>query len=79
MRILAVVAALVPLLTLPAMADRAAIDKCKSEADKAIAALNERMRVGNDADDQARLQKHHQAATQKRAACDKNPRELPAS
>jgi hypothetical protein len=79
MRILAVVAALVPLLTLPAMAERAAVDKCKSDADKAIAALNERMRVGNNADDGASLQKQQQEATEKRAACDKNSSDPPAS
>jgi hypothetical protein len=79
MRVLAVVAALVPLLTLPAMADRAAIDKCKSDADKTIAALTERMRLGHDAADAARLQEQHQQATQKRAACDKKLSDLPAS
>jgi hypothetical protein len=71
MRILAVVAALVPLLTLPAMADRAAADKCKADSDKALAALNERMRTGEDAVEGSGLQEQHQEATRKRAACDK--------
>jgi hypothetical protein len=71
MRILAVVAALVPLLTLPAMADRAAADKCKADSDKALAALNERIRTGDDSAEGRSLQELHQEATRKRAACDK--------
>jgi hypothetical protein len=71
MRILAVAAALVPLLTLPAMAERAAVDKCKADADKVIAELTERMRTSLGATDGAGLQQRHQEATEKRAACER--------
>ena len=73
MRILAVAAALIPLLTLPAMAERAAIDKCKADVDKTIAELKERMRAGYGATSSALLQEQQQEATLKRAACDRKP------
>ncbi|MEO8314447.1 MAG: hypothetical protein ABI645_06580 [Pseudomonadota bacterium] len=73
MRAFAAFAALVPLLTLPAMADRAAVDKCKAGADKTIAMLNERMGKNRVAAEGDGLQEQHREATQKRAACDKNP------
>ena len=70
MRAIAAFAALVPLLTLPALAERAAIDKCKADADKTIAALDARMRGGAGEGDGSRLQEQHRAAIQQRAACD---------
>jgi hypothetical protein len=78
MRAIAAFAALVPLLTLPALADRAAVDKCKADADKTIATLNARMRNGYDVKEGNRLQEKHRQATQKRADCDKKENDPPA-
>jgi hypothetical protein len=71
MRILAVFAALAPLLTLPALADRAAVDKCQADADKIIASLNEQMRMGQTDSEGDQLLRQHAEATAKRAACEK--------
>jgi hypothetical protein len=71
MRAIAAFAALVPLLTLPALAERAAVDKCKADADMTIATLNARMRDGNEAAESNKLKEQHRQATQVRAACDK--------
>jgi hypothetical protein len=73
MRAIAIFAALVPLLTLPAMADRAAVDKCKADADKTIASIKEQMRLGYSTDDSGKLDAQHREATRKRAACDSKP------
>jgi hypothetical protein len=77
MRAIAAFAALVPLLTLPALADRAAIDKCKADADKTIATLSARMRAGHDAAEGIRLHEEHLQETQKRAACDNQQNDPP--
>ena len=68
MRAIAAFAALVPLLTLPALAERAAIDKCMADADKTIALLSVRMQRGEEG---VSLQAQHREALQQRAACDK--------
>jgi hypothetical protein len=70
MRAIAAFAALVPLLTLPALAERAAVDKCKADADKAIATLNARMQDAADGDAGLKLQEQHREAIQQRDACD---------
>jgi hypothetical protein len=70
MRAIAAFAALIPLLTLPALAERATVDKCRADADKTIATLNARMRSGSDAAEGAALQEQHRQATQQRAECD---------
>lgn len=72
MRAIAAFAALVPLLTLPALAERAAVDKCKADADTTIATLNARMRDGHDAAESDKLKEQHRQATQMRVDCDKN-------
>jgi hypothetical protein len=70
MRAIAAFAALVPLLTLPALAERAAIDKCKSDADQAITTLNARMTSGASGTEALLLQEQRQQAMKLRSTCD---------
>ena len=69
MRAIAIIAALVPLLTLPALAERAAVDKCRADADKAIASLESRIGLASADTQSAALQELHRHAMLQRDSC----------